>query len=199
MSVVEAVMSSPRVYQLWQAPFADRKLAPMLTSRTATGPRRVLDVGCGPGTNAKYFMGADYVGVDINDEYVRFARRRYGRTFVTADVVASPLPGLATFDCILVNSVLHHLDDAAVRTVLLKLRELLARDGAIHMLELVLPDRGGPARWLARWDRGRHARSLGAWRELYAGAFTLDAFEPYPLGAFGIPLWQMVYGRGRLP
>jgi SAM-dependent methyltransferase len=198
MSVVEAVMSNPNVYHLWQAPFADRKLAPMLASRTATSPRRVLDVGCGPGTNAKYFSGADYVGVDINDEYVRFARRRYGRTFVTADVVTSPLPP-STFDCILVNSFLHHLDDAAVRTVLLRLRELLAQDGVIHLLELVLPDRGGPALWLARWDRGRHARPLEVWRRLFAAAFTLDAFDPYPLGAFGVPLWQMVYGRGRLP
>ncbi len=199
MSVVEAVMSSPRVYQLWQAPFADRKLAPILSSLAAAAPRRVLDVACGPGTNAKYFRGGEYVGVDINEEYVRYARRRYGCRFVAADVVTSPLPDATTYDCILVNSFLHHLDDAGVRTVLLKLRELVAPDGAIHLFELVLPDRGGPARWLARWDRGKHARPLEAWRELFAGVFTLDAFDPYPLAAFGVPLWHMVYGRGRLP
>lgn len=198
MSVVDSVMSRPRLYQLWQAPFADRKLQPILGSVTARAPRRVLDVACGPGTNAKYFVNADYIGVDINDEYIRYATRRYGRTFVVADVVTSPLPG-STYDCVLVNSFLHHLDDAAVRTVLERLRELLAPDGAIHMLELVLPEGGGPPRWLARWDRGKHARPLEAWRELFAGAFALDAFQPYSLGAFGIPLWRMVYGRGRLP
>ncbi len=43
MSVVDAVMSNPRIYQLWQAPFGDRKLQPVLASATAAGPRRVLD------------------------------------------------------------------------------------------------------------------------------------------------------------
>lgn len=199
MSVLEAVMSNPRVYQLWQAPFADRKLRPMLAARATASAKRVLDVACGPGTNAKYFTEADYVGVDINEEYVTYARRRYGRTFVAADVVTSPLPAPGRFDCILVNSFLHHLDDAAVHTVLIKLRDLLAADGAIHVLELVLPDRGGPAGWLARWDRGSYARSLDQWRTLFAGVFTLDAFEPYPLGLFGIPLWHMVHAKGRLP
>jgi SAM-dependent methyltransferase len=199
MSVVDAVMSSPIVYQLWQAPFADRKLRPFLTVWPRGTPCRVLDVACGPGTNAKYFTDADYVGIDINEGYVRYARRRYGRTFLVGDVVTSQLPGLASYDCILVNSFLHHLDDHAVHSVLTKLRGRLARKGVIHLLELVLPDRGGPARWLARWDRGKHARSLAAWRELFAGAFLLDAFEPYSLGAPGIPLWQMVYARGRLP
>jgi SAM-dependent methyltransferase len=198
MSVIDAVMSSPRIYQLWQAPFADRKLRPMLDAARMHPARRVLDVACGPGTNAKYFADAEYVGVDINDEYVRYARERYGRSFVVADVVTSPLPGTG-YDCILVNSFLHHLDDAAVRTVLRRLGALLAPGGVIHMLELVLPDRGVLARWLARWDRGKYARPLDAWRALFADAFALETFQAYPLGALGIPLWQMVYGRGRLP
>ncbi len=113
-------------------------------------------------------------------------------------MVTSPLPG-SRYDCILVNSFLHQLDDRAVLTVLTKLRDLLAPDGVIHMLELVLPEGRSAARWLARWDRGKHARPLEAWRELFAGVFVLEAFKPYPLGALGIPLWQMVYGRGTLP
>jgi SAM-dependent methyltransferase len=199
MSALEAVMSNPRVYQLWQAPFADRKLRPMLAAHARVGARRVLDVACGPGTNAKYFAQSDYVGVDINPEYVAYARRRYGRTFVTADAVTGSLPGPEPFDCILVNSFLHHLDDPAVRVVLTRLRGLLAPGGAVHVLELVLPDRPGPARWLASWDRGSHARPLDAWRGLLAGVFTLETFEPYSLGLPGIPMWHMVYGRGRLP
>jgi SAM-dependent methyltransferase len=198
MRVVDAVMSNPMIYQLWQAPFADRKLQPILVAARAQHSRRVLDVACGPGTNAKYFVDVDYVGVDINEEYIRYARRRYGRTFLVADVVRSPLPGNC-YDCILVNSFLHHLDDAAVRTVLRRLRGLLAPGGVVHILELVLPDRGGLPRWLARWDRGKYARPTEVWRALFAEAFALEAFQPYPLGAFGIPVWQMVYGRGRLP
>ena len=39
--------------------------------------RRVLDVGCGPGTNTRYFEHADYLGLDINRGYIESARRRF--------------------------------------------------------------------------------------------------------------------------
>ena len=42
----------------------------------------VLDVACGPGTNAPHFRHCDYLGLDINPEYTRRATARYGMRFV---------------------------------------------------------------------------------------------------------------------
>lgn len=197
-AVVEA-LEHPRVYELWQAPFADRKLRPLLRHNDVTRPARVLDLACGPGTNARYFAGSDYLGVDINERHVRYARRRYAREFLAADVLAARFPPGVRYDFVLVNSFLHHLTDGEVGVVLERVRELLAPGGNVHVLELVLPASTGPARLLARWDRGKHARPVARWRELIMAHFSIDLCEPYVLGVLGVPLWEMVYLRGQHP
>ncbi|MGH7516105.1 MAG: class I SAM-dependent methyltransferase [Gemmatimonadales bacterium] len=199
MSRLDAIMAQPLVYRLWQAPFAARKLAPVLACNDLRGIRRVLDVACGPGTNAPAFAHADYVGVDLNGRYLESARRRHRGRFVAADAIRWLTEATEQFDFILVNSFLHHLDDEAVRALLASLRARLAPGGTLHILELVLPPSRGVARTLARADRGKYARPLEAWRSLFQEAVRLDRFEPYTLSAFGVPLWEMVYGMGRAP
>ncbi len=196
MSRLEAILAQPLIYRLWQAPFAGRKLAPVLACNDLRRVRRVLDVACGPGTNAPAFAHADYVGVDLNERYVESARRRHQGRFVAADALRWSTEATEQFDFILVNSFLHHLDDRSVRALLAKLCARLAPGGTLHILELVLPPSRGVARRLARADRGKYARPLDAWRRLFQEPLRLDRFEPYTLSAFGVPLWEMVYGRG---
>jgi len=197
MSAARHPMEHTLVYRLWQAPFAERKLAPLFRHNDRSRIRRVLDVGCGPGTNARHFLDHDYLGIDLNPAYIRDAERRFGPRFRVADVTTMRLEPGQGWDCILVNSLLHHLPDDAVDRLLAHLATLLTPDGAVHILDLVLPERFSVARLLARLDRGDYPRPLAKWRELFARHFSLDVFEPYPLGVGGITLWSMVYGRGR--
>jgi len=162
-----------------------------------TAIRRVLDVGCGPGTNTRHFAGCDYLGVDFNAEYIEYARRRYRREFVVADITTYAVPGGHQFDFILVNSLLHHIDSDNVRRILLHLRTLLTDNGYIHILDLVLPPRPSISRLLARWDRGDHPRPLADWRTLFDEAFEPVVFEPYRVTGFGLTLWNMIYCKGR--
>ena len=74
MGARERLMEHPAVYAAWQAPFAAQKFAPVERALRAHDVRRVLDVGCGTGTNADRFKDADYVGVDINERYLEVAR-----------------------------------------------------------------------------------------------------------------------------
>ena len=105
------------------------------------------------------------------------------------------------FDFILVNSFLHHVDDASVRRILGHLATLLTDDGHVHALELVMPEPderdAGMARRLARWDRGDYARPLEAWRALFSASLEPVVFEPYSLTGLGMKLWSMVYFKGR--
>lgn len=185
------------VYRLWQAPFAETKWEPILRHNDLSQAGRVLDVGCGPGTNTRFFVDQDYLGVDINEDYIAHARKRYGKSFVAADVTRWQCHQ-GPFDFILLNSFLHHIDDQSCRTILGSLRELLTEDGSIHILDLVLPDQQSVARSLARADRGGHPRPLSQWRELFSESFEPTLFEPYSISALGIDLWKMVYFRGRL-
>ena len=193
----EWLLERSLVYRAWQAPFAERKLAPLRAHNDLSRIRRVLDVGCGPGTNAPHFAHADYLGIDLNERYVADARRRHGRNFIAADVTKYRVDPSERFDFILVNSLFHHIDDAGTRGVLAHLAGLLAEDGHVHVLDLVLPPRASVSRQLARWDRGEYPRPLEAWRTLFEESFETVVFEPYPLGALGVELWSMVYFKGR--
>ncbi len=197
MKGMTRIMEHTAVYRLWQAPFAESKLAPVFSHTEKGAIRRVLDVGCGPGTNTNHFAHSDYLGIDINPRYIEHARARHKRNFVAADVTTYTVTAGEPFDFILVNSFLHHINTPDARRILEHLRTLLSKEGHIHILDLVLPDRPTLARLLARWDRGEHARPLEEWRTLLSEWFEPVVFEPYPLALGGVTLWNMVYFKGR--
>jgi SAM-dependent methyltransferase len=194
MGFITRLLEHPAIYSAWQTPFAAEKFAPVERRLRGRRIRRVLDVGCGPGTNAGRFAGVDYVGVDINEAYLARARAKYPGRFVCADLQTADLSALGTFDTILVNSFLHHLPDPAVRQILVQLQALTDPAGLVHILELVLPERRSMATVMARLDRGRYARRLVAWRKLFDEHFEAVVEEPYLLGR---GLWAMVYVQGR--
>ncbi len=197
MTLAARLLDHTCVYRLWQAPFAEQKLAPIFAHNDLRSVRRVLDVGCGPGTNTHHFAHADYLGIDYNPRYVESARRRHRRTFVVADVTTYNVPPSERFDFILANSFLHHVDTLGVERILAQLADLVSEDGHVHILELVLPDHASIARLLAHWDRGDFPRPLAEWRRLFSANFEPVVFEPYALTALGAPLWRMVYFKGR--
>lgn len=190
-------LNNSLAYRLWQLPFADRKLAPVLAHNDMTRVRRVLDVGCGPGTNTGYFAAAEYLGIDMNPKYIANARARHGREFLVADVTRYEAPAGQAYDFILSNSFLHHVDTPDVRRILRHLATLLTPDGHLHLLDLVLPPRPSVGRLLARLDRGDHPRPIDAWQALIEEALEPVHVEPYALTSLGVPLWNMVYIKAR--
>jgi SAM-dependent methyltransferase len=197
MKALAGIMEHTTAYRLWQAPFAEQKLRPVLAHNDLGTVRRVLDVGCGPGTNTRHFEASDYLGVDFNPKYVAYARSRFNREFITADVTTCSVGEGERFDFILCNSLFHHVDTPGVRRILNHLATLLADGGHIHVLDLVLPERPSIGRLLARLDRGDWPRPLSEWRDLFTDAFEPVLFEPYPVTALGVTLWNMVYFKGR--
>jgi SAM-dependent methyltransferase len=194
---VVRLLERPEVYLAWQRPFVASKLGPVKRHNDFSAVRRVLDVGCGPGTNSSEFNGADYLGVDLNPSYVAYARRRHGRRFEVVDVRVDAVPESGTYDFVLVNSLLHHLDDDSAQSLLESLRGCASDDGHIHSIEVVLPDRRGIPRTLALSDRGEHTRSLPAWRELFTRSYDEVVFELFPVPSRGPALWEMVYFKGK--
>jgi len=199
MKWLDRILENETVYRLWQASYAEAKLDPIRRHNELSAARSVLDVGCGPGTNTRHFSGAEYVGLDVNPRYTEYARRRWGREFMTVDAVDYRPPAGRTFDFILLNSFLHHIDTPGVERILGRLPALLAPGGHVHVLDLVLPERRGLARALARLDRGEHPRPLEEWRRLFSRFLRPVVFEPYPLKTLGATLWQMVYFKGAQP
>jgi SAM-dependent methyltransferase len=196
-AVVQRMLEHPIVYRLWQAPFETEKLRPVLQHNDLASVQTVLDVGCGPGTNAGVFRHADYLGFDINPRYVEYARRRHRGRFVVADVTSWQPRSSDRFEFVMVNSLLHHIDDDGVSRALASLREAVTEGGHLHLLELVTPTRDGLARWLASADRGQFSRSVAQWVALCQPFFDPVIVHPYALTASGITLWNMLYLKGR--
>lgn len=77
--------------------------------------KRVLEIGCGIGTDAIEFAkaGADYTGIDISDDSLSIAKKRFevynlNGNFFNLDATDDNLPQLGSFDLIYSFGVLHH-------------------------------------------------------------------------------------------
>ena len=197
MKLTGRIMENTQAYRIWQAPFVEDKLAPILAHNDMAQVRQVLEIGCGPGTNAHWFEHSEYVGIDWNPSYIEYAQRHHKGTFILADVTRYTVTAGQNFDFIFVNSFFHHINTPDTQRILSHLSTLLTEDGHIHILDLVLPERRSIARFLARMDRGEFARSLDEWQEILSRAFEPVVFEPYTLNAFGATLWNMIYFKGR--
>jgi SAM-dependent methyltransferase len=197
MKLTTRVMEITHAYRLWQAPFVEKKFAPILAHNDLSRARRVLDVGCGPGTNTSYFSHAYYLGIDHNLRYLQHAHGQHRGDFLVADVTRLGLAPEARFDFILINSFIHHIDTPNARSLLAQLSTLLAEDGQIHILDLVLPAQPSIAQFLARLDRGDFPRPLKEWEQIFTETFETEVFEPYGVTGCGAILWEMVYFKGR--
>ena len=87
---------------------------------------RVLEIGCGMGTDGAQFAkaGAIYTGIDLTDAAIELARKRFQVSglkgeFRVADAERLDFPD-ASFDLVYSHGVLHHTPDieAAVREIL---------------------------------------------------------------------------------
>lgn len=198
MSLKDYLLEQTVVYSLWQAPFAAEKLAPILAHNDLRNVRRVLDVGCGPGTNTASFAEQDYLGIDINPSYIESARKKHNRSFLAADVSSYTDESVGKFDFILVNSFLHHVDDADADKILSRLPRWLMPGGHLHFIELAVPGDRSIAQLLTQWDRGKYVRPLRKWRHLFERHMNIVVFEPYCIKLAGTTLWNMVYCKGRV-
>ena len=191
--------------------------------RVADAPRRVLDLGCGPGHTtlllAGAFPDAAVVGVDRSEAFLDEARRQAptGVRYAHADVATPPLPD-APADLVFARFVLSHLParDAVLRGWL----DALAPGGVVVIEEVDRIDTDDPvfAEYLGitsglMADRGGElyvgpelaavARTLG--RVVVDAPATVAPATAEIAGIFALNLqswrddpWVVAHHRGRL-
>ena len=191
--IIEALLSNPLVYRLHAAGVDRPKLDAIRKFRSDYSGLKVLDLGCGPGNTAHIFFGSDYTGVDINEKYISVARRKHpGLNFTVGDVNRAEWG--TGFDIILINSLLHHLDDNEASKILGKAVAALKETGKVIIQEPLVP---GKDEWcyrlMMKLDRGNYFRSLTGWKSLLeqAGLFP-DKISFYHLRVFGFKNYHMV-------
>ena len=171
-----------------------RPAAELLAHVALDHPRRILDVGCGPGNStellAARYPHAEIVGIDSSPEMIAMARERLPRAkFVVADVVDYLAP--ASHDLVFANAVFQwvprHLD---------LVTRLLEEGSGEGVIALQVPDnrdepthrlmeevaREGP--WRARFDEPIARDPIPRPADYY------DRLRPF---AVSIDIWHTTY------
>jgi SAM-dependent methyltransferase len=145
-------------------------------------PRRVVEIGSGPGRDASAFReaGHRYTAVELSMEHARRCRQT-GANVVRASARQLPFPDGA-FDALWSMSVLMHVPNSAIEGALAELARVL-EPGAV----------AGIGVWGGRDTEGTSddderagrpprlfsLRSSGRWRALLASIGSVDTFETF--------------------
>lgn len=102
----------------------------------SSGPVKILDLGCGPGSMTSLLRSikdAEIHGVDLSPAFIGIARARHpAEVFQLGDVEAIPYES-QTFDAVLCSGVLHHLPDLS--GALPEIRRVLKPNGILFARE----------------------------------------------------------------
>lgn len=96
---------------------------------------RVLDVGCAEGRETEWFLqkGFSVVGCDLNDTFIRMARKRCpSATFITADMRALPAH-IGTFDGLWACASFLHIPKQNALQTLQDFKAVLKPGGTIYI------------------------------------------------------------------
>jgi len=138
---------------------------------------RILDIGCGPGDILAHLPDsiAEYTGFDMNPAYIDAARQRWGArgTFHCQKVEAATLTERDTYDIVLANGIVHHLDDTEARRLFDVAWQALRRGGRLVTYDNVyIEGQHWFARWLIAHDRGKAVRTRDGYEALARGRFS---------------------------
>jgi len=92
---------------------------PAAANFASTRGLKVLEIGCGIGTDGAQFAkaGADYTGIDLTPAAIQLARRRFALSGLPGEFRVSDAEGLDfsndSFDVVYSHGVLHHTPDIA--------------------------------------------------------------------------------------
>lgn len=135
--------------------------------------KTILDLGCGTGEFSVFFNPTTYTGVDIEKNYIDFARENYQGTFLVEDATSLSFSD-DHFDGIVILGVLHHIDDENCLKILAELKRVLKPSGTV----LVLEDVDGPednflTKLIHSYDKGEHVRTEEGYTRLLNADFNV--------------------------
>src|SRR5712664_3366938 len=136
----DAEPGSRRFYELVEAHRYQKEWhIPQAADFAGSRGLRVLEIGCGLGTDGTQFAkaGADYTGVDLTDAAVELARKNFELLGLRGDFRTADAENLdfadETFDLVYSHGVLHHTPD--IEAAVNEIHRVLKPDGrAIVML-----------------------------------------------------------------
>ena len=171
-----AILTRPEVYRWtreilglnrWLKEYVARYIKPK------TGDR-ILDIGCGTGEVTRYLAGAEYTGVDRHQPYIDYANHHFGKNgrFLCADVADQIEVFRGSFDIVIANGLLHHIEDHLATRLFEVGAEVLGDDGRMITMDPCRYSGQAPiTRFIVDNDRGNNVRDFEEYENLARGVF----------------------------
>lgn len=171
--LIHSLLAHPAVFE-WQQRLCNN----YAVLREHFGPflqvkdKDILEIGCSTGICASFAVDMEdnrYTGIDIEPQYVDYARPRYpaGR-FVSMDARELTFAD-DSFDVIMFVGALHHMPDEVIRSCFRQIKRVLRPDGVVLSAEPLFTPGKPLSNFLLRHDRGRHIRNVAGYRCLFDG------------------------------
>jgi SAM-dependent methyltransferase len=149
----------------------------------------ILDIGCGTANILEYLPSVKYYGFDIDERYIRYARRRFPDAveFRCKTVEPADLDTLPGFDVVILIGVIHHLTNQEALEIFAFAKQALKPGGRLLTLDPCYSKRQGyVSKLLVSLDRGEYVRNDYEYVKLSGFVFKeIDhkvlhhAFPPY--------------------
>jgi|SRR5271157_1186325 len=174
--IIRSGLALPIFYQLWWEAVGGAACASVLVREylSPSNGARILEIGCGPGTILPYLPQSEYVGFDLNSEYIERARSRFPQAqFVCARVIQYRLAEQKSFDAVLAVGIVHHLADEEAKHLFQIAHGALKTGGKLVTMDPVRTRDQSPAvRWLFDRDRGEYIRDQAGYLQIASQVFT---------------------------
>lgn len=177
------ILNAPSIYHLFQVSggFFSARVKAINQYLELRPGQRLIDIGCGPGhILPKLPRGVHYDGFDIDEKYIRFANRHFGHLgkFHCRVFDAAAAKEFGPADGVLMNGVLHHLDDKSSAETVSAIRSALRPGGFLFTLDCVyVPGQKAISKWLVDNDRGKFVREEQGYRDLLDRFFDDTEFH----------------------
>ncbi|HEY9772477.1 MAG TPA: class I SAM-dependent methyltransferase [Planktothrix sp.] len=171
---LRAILANPHVYRLWCAVIAQKRDLYVDEFVRPQSQHRILDIGCGPGDVLDYLPAVEYVGIDHNANYIKEAKSRFGKKgdFRCQDLTETVSLEPNSYDIVMANGLLHHLDDASSQQLLTSCKQALKPTGYLVTFDGCFRPRQSPLkRFLLKMDRGKFVRTEPEYLRLAEQAF----------------------------
>jgi SAM-dependent methyltransferase len=154
--------------------------------------RLTLDLGCGTAQFCRCFSPETYLGIDISEKYVAFAKKRYPEYSFAIAAGQSLCVRSKAFPQILVNGVIHHLSDDLAGYLLGEAHRILADDGKLLLIEdIETHSTSMLSRLIHSMDEGDNIRWQEHYERLINPLFKIEAAFTYYSGFCHYGLWLL--------
>jgi SAM-dependent methyltransferase len=174
---MKSVLQNGAMYHLFQVAVGafSARVSMMRRYLHLQAGQRVIDIGCGPGhILTKMPEGVIYDGFDMECDYIDFANQHFGNKgsfhcrLFDIDAVSEFGPA----DIVMMNGVLHHMDDDSARMTVSLIEKILKPGGTFFALDGVYTaGQGAIAKWFLDNDRGKFVRTEAAYRAIFLASF----------------------------